>query len=395
MKKILHDNCFWILFFLALFGFSIGVFNNYRELWMSVNHLSTANISHVISISYLVTVLILFFFTIRVSANKLKWGISISLVIKMITGTILICLNNSDQIFLIKFLMFFDIAFTQLILACTYPLIMNITKNDIIYTKKSFTESLFNKLGFLLVSTILGKTIFHTVVDYNICLLLSIIFVFLAFIVLVSIKVENKTEREYFNVKEAIEYFNKNKVLYFYLCNILLSSIIWSSVLGMPMLTLLNNLNFSSTFASFLILGLGICSNILSMIIVRWFRFKNDQMNLIFKYGIRVILYFLTFITNNHTIFLITIVYLLLSECIYEFIFSGFFINNIDEKYSLLMTTLKYCFSLIGNAIGILLCGIVFSLDIRFLTFPALVIGVVHYALSIILVEKKKVPLKK
>ena len=87
----------------------------------------------------------------------------------MITEAILICLNQTNYYFLIKFLMFFNIAFSQLILASIYPLLMNIAKDDIIYTKKSFVESLSSKLGFLLVATILGKTIFNTTIDYNFC----------------------------------------------------------------------------------------------------------------------------------------------------------------------------------------------------------------------------------
>ena len=125
-----------LLIFLGLFGFSIGLFDNYRELWMSSNNLSAKTISHIISISYIVTVLVLCYFTIKISNNKLKWGICIALALNMITEAILICLNQTNYYFLIKFLMFFNIAFSQLILASIYPLLMNIAKDDIIYTKK-------------------------------------------------------------------------------------------------------------------------------------------------------------------------------------------------------------------------------------------------------------------
>ena len=104
-----------ILIFLGLFGFSLGLFNNYRELWMSANNLTPTSISRVIGISSIVTVLVLFFFTMKVNTNKLKDGITITLILKMLTSTLLICLNNTNKIVLIKFLMFFDIAFTELI----------------------------------------------------------------------------------------------------------------------------------------------------------------------------------------------------------------------------------------------------------------------------------------
>lgn len=388
MQKLKENKSFCLLFFLALFGFSIGLFDNYRELWMSANHLSTNTISHVISISYIITVFVLFFFTIKVSTNKLKWGICISLVLNMIVGTGLICLNETDNAFLIKFLMFFDIAFSQLILASIYPLMMSIKKDDVLYTKKNFIESLFSKLGFLFAATLLGKTIFHTLIDYNICLLLSVVFNFLAFIVLISIQMDNK-ENNYFKLAETIQYFNHNKVLYFFLFVNFLGDMIWGAILGMPMLLLTNNLNFSSTYASFLILGLGICSSILSMVIVKHLRFKNDHYNFFVKFGMRILLYLIVFITNSKVFLILTLVYLFLTDCTHGFIFNSFFINNIDEKHSLFLTTLRYCSSLLGKAIGTFFCGMVFNLELKYFIIPALIISIFHYIFGIILIEKK------
>ena len=139
MLKLKENKNFCLLFFLALFGLSIGVFDNYRELWMNANGLSTLTISHVISISYIVTVFVLFYFTVKVSQKKLKIGILIALLLNMIVGTLLICLNQTTHYFWMKFLMFFDIALSQLVLASIYPLMMLIDKSDELYTKKSFT----------------------------------------------------------------------------------------------------------------------------------------------------------------------------------------------------------------------------------------------------------------
>jgi hypothetical protein len=389
MKSKLQDKCFLILFFLALYGFSIGLFDNYRELWMSANGLDTSSISHVISISYIVTVLILFFFTIKVSLNKLKSGICISLAIKLICEAILICLNNGTNLFLIKFFMFFDVAFSQLIISSIYPLIMNLEKSDILYAKKSFVESTFNKLGFLVAAIILGKVIFNRVIDYNFCLLMSVIFTFLAFLVLMSVSLDVK-KREVFNVRNTIKYFQNNKIYYVFLMTNLLTNMIWSSILGMPMLTLTKNLNFSSFNASVMILSLGIMSNFLAMFIIKCFKFKNDYINLFIKYGTRIILYIIVFLTKSEFIYLITIVYLLLTYSTHDFIFNSFFINKIDEAYSLLLTTLVYCSSILGNAFGILLCGMVFDLNVRYLVLPALVISIIHYLVSSFLVSKKK-----
>lgn len=393
--KSTHDNkSFYLLFFLALFGLSVGIFDNYRELWMSANNIDGLSISHIISVSYIVTVLVLFYFTVRVSTNKIKWGMVITLLLNMISKTILVCLNNSGNLFLIKFFMFFDIAFTNLILASIYPLMMNVSKNDLLYTKKEFVESLFSKLGFLIGAIILGKTLFSTLIDYNICLLLSIIFNFLAFIVLISIKLENKNTKS-FSIKETISYFNSNKVIYLFLLVTMLSDVIWSSILGMPMLLLTSNLSFSSNFASYFILFLSIASSFLAMLIVKYFRFKNDLYNLFIKFGIRVLLYILIFITSSKMLLIFTLVYLFLTNKPYGFIFSSYFINNIREEHSLFLTTLKYCFSMLGCAIGVFICGLVFNLSLRLFILPVIIISILHFVLSLILLNKRELLIKK
>lgn len=390
MQKLKENKSFLLLFFLALFGFSVGLFDSYRELWMSTNGLSTTTISHVISVSYIVTVFVLFFFTIKVPTDKLKWGMCVSLLLTMLTGTFLICLHNTYHEFLIKFLMFFNIAFNQLVLASVYPLLMHIGKDDVLYTKKSFIESLFSKLGFLFAVMLLGKSLFSKVMDYNFCLLLSVIFNFLALLVLISISITSKEEGTRFQLKETFRYFQKNKIFNFFLFVNFLGDMVWGAILGMPMLLLTTRFSFSSTFASYLILGLGIISNILSMLIVKYFRFQNDQYNLFFKFGFRVFLYILVFVTNNSWVLLGTLVYLFLLDCPYGFVLSGYFTNHIAEKHALFFTTLKYCTSLLGKAIGTFFCGLVFYQDIRYFIIPALLISIVHYVLAILLVEKRK-----
>lgn len=390
MKRIKNNQMLKLLIFLGLFGFSIGLFDNYREMWMAENGLATSTISHILSISNLVTVLCLFFFTIKVSTDKLHKGITITLILEMLTGGALAFLNSTNRVFWIKFMIFFNIAFTQLVLSSIYPLMMNLGKDDVLYTKKSFVESFFSKLGFLIVSILLGKTIFSFVVDYNTCLIASLVFTFLGLIVMLFIDIPSTQNTKKIDVKEAIRYFNEHKVYYLYFIVSTIGSIIWATVLGMPMLTLTENLNFEETTASLLILSLGIISNILSMFVVKHLNFKNDYINLFFKYGVRVILYILTLITGSPLLMIVTIVYLLLTDCTYNFIFGSFFINKIDEKYSLLITVLKYCTSLIGDAIGVFICGLTFHYSIKIILIPTVVISLIHSVLSVILVQKKK-----
>lgn len=388
-KKFTQDIGFQILLFLGIFGFSIGLFSNFRELWMSTNGIDTTTISRIVSISSIVTVFVLLFFTIKVNTNKLKHGISVSLVLKLVTSTLLICLNDSQEYFLIKFIMFFDIAFTELILSSIYPFMMNVAKNDIAYTKKGVVESITNKIGFLVSSILLGRVIGSSTIDYNICFLLSVIFCFLAFIIFIRIDIDDTEDTTSLDIKKAIYYFWHNKKYIYYLGVIFLGGAAWCAVLGMPLLSITTNLEISSQVASFLVLGLGIISNILAMLVVKYFCFKNDHINLIFKYGIRYILYILVIIFGTKEMYLIAIIYLLLSDCPYGFILSARFIHEIDEEYSLLLVVLKYCANLMGNGLGILICGLTFNLELKYIVIPALVLGLIHYIAVNLLIRKR------
>ena len=178
INKIKNDKSILFLVFLGLFGFSTGLFSNYRELWLASNGISPLSIGRIISFASIITVLVFFIFTMRVSLKNLKKGLTFCLLLKMITSTLLICLNNKGYLFGIKFIIFFDIAFEEIILGSIYPLIMQVVKNDVIFTKKDVVVSLSGKLGFLIASIIIGRTIGEYLIDYNTCLLLSIIFIF-------------------------------------------------------------------------------------------------------------------------------------------------------------------------------------------------------------------------
>lgn len=389
IKNLKENKSFLLLLFLGLYSFAIGLFSNYKELWMAQNGLNTLSISRIITISSIITALILLFFSLRVSTNKLKNGVLISLILKMCTSTILICLNNSKYLFLIKFIMFFDIAFTELILSSIYPLIMSVKRSEEIYVKREVVESLGGKLSFFIISLMLGRTFGNLFINYNICLLFSVIVLFLSFTVLMEIKIEDNKEEKYSNICGLVKYLNQNKKIYLYLFLCFMGGMTWSSILGIKMLTLTEKIGLSTKSASYFILIMGVITNILAILIVKYLKFKNDYINAFFKYGIRVVLYLLMFITNSKTIFFYTIGYLLLTDLTYNFVFNAHFINNMKEEYTLLFTVIKYCISLMGNGIGTFICGLIFNLSISKIGFIMTILGLATYVIANILLKVK------
>ena len=72
MKKIKDNRSLLLLIFLGLFGFAIGLFSNYKELWLNEQGITPTSISRIISLSCIITVLVFFFFSVKVSGKKLK-----------------------------------------------------------------------------------------------------------------------------------------------------------------------------------------------------------------------------------------------------------------------------------------------------------------------------------
>jgi len=388
MRKVFENKTFMLLLFLAIYSFSISLFDNYSELWLKSNGISTFSISKIITIASIVTALSLFFFSFKVSSKRLKNGMVVALVLKMITSTLLILFNNTGNYFFIKFIMFFDIAFKQIIFSSIYPLMLNLDKSDELFTKREVVESSFDKIGFLFVSYLLGKSFGSFVIDYNKCLLFSVIFLFLSFVILLLVDVKGKNS-ERVNLKLTFKYFNNNKIIYLFLFMSFFSSLTWSSVVGLKMLTLTETIGLTTKTASYLVLLTGIITNVLAILIVKFLKFKNDYINVFFKYGIRLVFYLLIFIIDSPIILLISFVYLLITDITYNFIFSGYVINNIDEDYTLIYNVVKYCTTLIANGIGTFICGVTFNMSIKYVGLVAFLLGTITYILANVLIMKR------
>ena len=69
MSKVFKNKTFMLLVFLAIYSFSISLFDNYSELWLKSNGITTLSISKIITVASIVTALSLFFFSFKVSSK--------------------------------------------------------------------------------------------------------------------------------------------------------------------------------------------------------------------------------------------------------------------------------------------------------------------------------------
>lgn len=92
MKKLKIQN--QILIMLAFFSISVGLWGNFRQLWLQSNKFSVAQISHIISIGTFASIVAIILIGKYVKLNKLKRYIAYSIGFKVINLLFLSFING-------------------------------------------------------------------------------------------------------------------------------------------------------------------------------------------------------------------------------------------------------------------------------------------------------------
>ena len=182
MNKVKEENK--ILIMLAFFSISVGLWGNFRQLWMQDNNFTVTNISNILSIGTFISCIIIALIGKYVKLDKLKNMLVIVLIIKLVNMSWLYTLNNTMSMQLINLSIIIDIVTEYIMITSIYPLITTIIKTGTIYSKRRLTEYLFRDIGILFGGIFIGKSIAGLIINYNVCLLIANIFLILSFIIL-------------------------------------------------------------------------------------------------------------------------------------------------------------------------------------------------------------------
>lgn len=147
MNKIKEENK--ILIMLAFFSISVGLWGNFRQLWLQDNNFAVTDISNILSIGTFISVIIIALIGKYVKLNKLKNMLVIVLITKFINMIWLYLLNQLGSTEFIKLSIIIDIVTEYIIITSIYPLITTIVKTETIYSKRRLTEYLFRDIGIL------------------------------------------------------------------------------------------------------------------------------------------------------------------------------------------------------------------------------------------------------
>lgn len=99
---------------------------------------------------------------------------------------------------------------------------------------------------------------------------------------------------------------------------------------------------------------------------LKYFTPKNDYLTITIKFGIRMILYWIAYISNDLTMCLIAMTWSILISTAYENITDAPYINRIKNEHQMIFTNIRYIIGLIGTSIGLYFAGIMFSYGITY-----------------------------
>lgn len=387
MSKIWKKTENKILIIFLLFSISIGLWNNFKQLWMQDNGLVPTEISRILSFGPLFCVVGILIFSKYIKFDKIKSFITITLLVKIINLIILFLINNTSLSTFINLSIIIDIIIERLIIISIYPLIVTIKKSNTLYSKRKLVEYTGRDIGVLIGGFIIGKVFLGIMFNYNVCLLISLIFSIIALIILSNIKmnsVEVNTSKE--NIFKYI-FTNKFRVTYILYC--LIGQIAYFTALGLKMLTLTNYLNFTDSSATKYFLIVGILADIIGIACLKKLQPKSDYVTISIKLGIRFIGYALAFLSNNIVIVICAMTWSLLISTSYENVTDAPYINSIDNDKHLAYTNLSNMVGYLGEGIGTFLCGLMYALGLRYMFGLSCLFMMLQLVLAYILIYQR------
>ena len=352
-----------IFLILALFSFAGGATYNFQELWMASNNLSIKTISIVLSLCALISCSTIFICSNVIKQQMLQKFIIIMLVIKSIILFGLFFLNNSGLNVLIKFLIMMDYALDVEIYASLYPLISMVSKSNKTYAINGLIYDNVYYIAVVFVTILLGRRFLLLKFTYNIYLFLAAIILLIASTLLYFVDIKRyyqKPSEDNNNdlLIKLLKTIKKDKISIYYLLFSILGSMAFYIITGISMLILVNEINFSSKIASYILLGMGMSSALLGVLVLAKLTLNNNYINIGIKYIGRLIIYIMATIFTNKYTALLALLYTLLTASLYAHVTDAPYINRFKSDEQLAFANLKEMVGYFSRSLGVLFCGL-------------------------------------
>ena len=372
--KISEEDLLMIV--LAFMSFSIGIWRNYRQLWLENIGFDVQSISKVLSVALICSAIISFIISIYSTRVKVKNVI-------MLTGTLralamLVLLLNSNT-YIIKVCMLICIMCETTFSIAFYPLLTTINKERSAFAKQALINYLGKDAGVIVCGLLIGVTVGNIVFDYNSCLFLAMISTILSILFLILFN-ENKTykKRNVLPLKKALKNLIKSRVNNYFLFSQFIMNISYGMIFGLAMLILTNYIGFSVSIASIFIIVCNLIGSIACSLFNRYGENLTFKASTLIKYGSRVISYLIAFLMPNTLSFVIAMIIAHISERILDDKVTGTYLARIDTNSQFLFGNIRYFILSLGEGIGVYLAGYMLEISFRSLFLGASVFTILQ-----------------
>lgn len=382
--RISDENLLMIV--LAFMCFSIGIWGNYRQLWLSDNGFDIVSISRLFSVALICSAVISFIISLFSYKIKVKNVTLLSMVLRIISMIILLITKDN---FIIKTCMLLCIMCEVIFLIAYYPLLTFITKTDESYRKKTLIEYFARDIGIVSCGLLIGVTFGKYVFNYDTCLILALISSIIASIFLLVYK-SNEHHKKTINLVKSTKKLLVNKINKTYLINQLIINISYGIIFDLIMLILTDYINFNVAFTSVFIIVCNVLGSVVATILSKIGTNLSITMSSIIKFGSRSIGYVLAFVFGSIPMFIVAIVMAFITSRILEDKVTGSFLQIIDEEDQFLYGNIRYFIACLGEGIGAFLAGILVVKSVKYLFLGAGVLTIIQTIILIYLDKIKK-----
>lgn len=379
-----------ILLMLACFSTSVGLWENFRQLWLQDNGYSASDISQITGFATLASVGAIILVGRFLKNTHLKQFMTGILSLKFLNLLWLLALNQTGQNLFINFNTIIDIVTTYLVVTSIYPLVTTVMKSNRAYSKRKLVEYWFRDLGVLIGGILIGQFFSSLGSEYEVCLIMAAVCMLLSAIVMSTINVRITESAHTARPTSILKYVAKSRIQVFYLIYAFLAACSFATALGLKMLILTNALSFSMSTATNYLLIVGLISDVIGYYALKYFTPKNDYLTITLKFGIRLGAYLVAILANDPFISLLAITWSIMISTAYEDVTDGYYINLVDNKHQFSHSTLKHVMTYLGEATGVILCGMMYDYGLAYIFGLSAAIMVVQIGVAYYLINLRK-----
>lgn len=370
-----------LMIVLAFISFSIGIWSNYRQLWLKSIGFDVVSISRILSVALMCSAIISFVISIFSTKVKIKSVTLMCIIFRAIALSILLVNRNT---YIIKICMLLSIMCDVMFSISYYPLLSIVNKGESAYRKQNLISYLAKDTGIIFCGLLVGITIGNRIFDYNSCLFIAIISSLMgAFILILFNQDKYYKKRNILPIKKALKNLYKSKINNYFLFTQLIMNISYGIVFGIMMLILTNYINFSVSVASIFIIVCNLLGSIACSLFIKHGKDLSNYASIFIKYGTRALIYLIAFLINNIVFFVIAIIVAHITGRILDDKINGVYVRKIDTNSQFLFGNIRYFVLSLGEGIGTYLAGYLIQISFRSIFLGAAVFTILQIILFV------------